>query len=223
MSRRKRSVAAVLGAAAIAGAAVVTVALAASGDPRPSKPTAGQLEALTRRIDNDTDSLERQGIFLGPPVAARNIDCVHVRLFNPTAANVAYVQRRYGPNICVSRKQSSIAGCMSAMTTPPIPDGEVVVPDLRSVRFLDAQSRLAAMGLKWNACDGPGQSTPQKSGKYSIFWLQTITDQCPRPGQHVPAGTDVALTTEARLPGGFTVAGGLPIARCVNDRQTVSG
>jgi hypothetical protein len=111
----------------------------------------------------------------------------------------------------------------AALSTPPIPDGEIVVPDMTGVRFVDAQRRIGTVGLTWSACDGPPRAVPQQLGRFSITWLQVVTEQCPRAGQHVPAKTPIVLTTTAYLPGGYAIPGGALVSQCVNDRQAMSG
>jgi hypothetical protein len=212
----------ILGAIGVIVAAVV-VAAALGADASPP-PTRAELLRIQARIDKAwiAGTLARQGIFVMTtgPRAAR---CVSVEVANPTAPNRQYLERRFGPHVCVKRRPGGfVSGCSGVLprATPP---GTATVPDISELTLYEAEQRLAAAHLTWSSrCIGDAKRVPEQPGRYTLERLMHVTAQCPQPGENVPPGTEVALGLAASLAGGFQLRGG-PLAaaehRCSEGRN----
>lgn len=200
-------VALVLLVAALAAlaAAVIFVLEPGQDEPAPAPrasatPSYEQRTRLSERITRDQDGLLEQGIY----VMGTNLGeaCVSVALANPTAANREYVERRI-PGTCVAREPAQRPETCQDEQRTLTREGPVTVPDLRDLTLAEASRVLLAEELTYAAdCLGEAKDTP---------WtpvgppdeLARVVEQCPRPGEEVRAGTEVALDAVVVLPGDF--------------------
>ena len=167
--------------------------------PKAATPSYEQLTRLVERISRDEDALVGQGIYVMD--AGVGEGCATVGLVNPTEPNIAYVERRY-PGACVA-SQTAQRPAACADRTGLAPHGAVTVPDLRGATLAEASRRVLAEDLTYStACLGDAKAEP---------WapvgppdeLARVVEQCPRPGEQVRRGTEVALDAVVVLPGGF--------------------
>lgn len=182
---------------------VAGVAVASSTEHRTGEPSRAELNRLQDRIDARWDELAREGVYVqstGQPAEP----CVAIGLANPTTPNIRYLERRFGPHICVAGKpQGNAYACAGAPGTA-VPVGTVSVPDVRDLGLKEGSRRLLAHDLTFAiSCSGQRERTIFRPARHSPEQLVRITRQCPRPGELVPAGTGVALEAKAVLPGGF--------------------
>lgn len=110
--------------AAVVLACCSGLALAAMRPASPERmpPSRAELYRLQDRIDKRWNELARQGIFIqstGQPAEP----CISVGLANPTPANVAYLRRRFGPDVCVKRKPEGRPESCAGYRAPPLPEG----------------------------------------------------------------------------------------------------
>ena len=192
--------------AVVAGLAVaVGVALASSGEQRADEDvlTRAELYRLQDRIDAQWDALAREGVYVlstGQPGES----CVAIGLANPTRPNIRYLQDRFGPHVCVRRKPAGLAQACSGYAAPNLRTGPITVPDVRDLGLEEASRRLLSNGLTFAIhCLGDVERKVKHSPRHSPDQLVRITKQCPRSGELVPAGSEVALEAKAILPGGF--------------------
>lgn len=202
MSRR-RLLSASLAAVVLACCSGLALAATRSAAPERTPPSRAELYRLQDRIDKRWDELARQGIFIestGHPAEP----CLSVTLDNPTPANIAYLQRRFGPDVCVERNPDGRPEVCPGSVQPPLPEGPVTVPDLRDLGLREASRRLVAGGLTYAAaCLGEGKRRVLRITRGTPMDLARVVKQCPHAGQRVPAGTEVALDAAAVLPGRF--------------------
>lgn len=200
-------VALVLLVAALAalGAAVILV-LAPGQDEQPAEPAASatpgyeQLTRLVERITRDQEALIDQGIYVMR--AGVGETCAEIGLANPTAPNVSYLQRRF-PGTCVQREPAQRAKTCTARPRALTRAGAVVVPDVRDLTLAQASRRILDADLTYASdCLGEARTTPW-SPAGSPDELARVVEQCPRPGEEVRAGTEIALDAVVVLPGGF--------------------
>jgi hypothetical protein len=131
--------------------------------------------------------------------------CIEIELANPTAPNIAYLRRRFGPRVCVDLKAGGRLDDCGGLSGSRLPTGSATVPDLRDLGIYEASRRAVASGLGYTvACLRDNNKQPKRPTRYSPEQLVRITTQCPRAGERVPPGTAVALNGVALLPGGFT-------------------
>ena len=200
MGGRRAAIAVIAAAAFAAGAAV------AAGDEKPKerRPTGAELRRIQDRIDRSWGVLDRQGIYVvSTGLPAR--PCVGVTLANPTRANIAYVERRFGPHVCVDRRPGGEAQFCAGTVSEPLPTGPVSVPDLRGLGMRAAARRTLALGLNFAyGCSGPATARDVvKAARHPLLDGAQITRQCPRPGEMVEPGTMIDVATVTQLPGGF--------------------
>jgi hypothetical protein len=172
----------------------------------------------------DWKMLARRGVFVSSTGHGRKI-CLHMELYNPTPANIAYIRRVYGRHVCVDRKPGGVAYACTGYEQDAVPEGPVVVPNLLDLGLREASKRALANNLRYSpACLGDAESRPAKVDRYSPEQLVRISRQCPAPGQRVPAGTPVVLEAEALLPGGFRYRiGALPSnGGCADGRNALN-
>jgi hypothetical protein len=197
---------AVCGVAVAAFAAVVVSAREqgtedASGTRPASTPewTYGQYARVADSIERDRDALVDRGIFLEGSGVGNH--CVFVSLSNPTEPNVAYIRHRY-PKTCVEpRPLGPIDACLP--TRVRADRGPVKVPDVLDLGLAEASRRILAADLTFTAsCPGRKRNVewvPQNPADQ----LVRVTAQCPRAGERVRAGSEIALLAQTQLPGGF--------------------
>lgn len=183
----------------------------------PAKPTYGQLARLVDRIDRDREFLATQGILL--ETAGVGADCVMVWLANPTSPNVAYMRRRF-PKTCVERRpMGPISGCFS--TRGVTRGGPVIVPDVGDLGLVEASRRVLAAGLTFTTgCIGRARNVEWVPSNPADRLVRVVA-QCPRAGQRVRRGTEVALQAKALLPGSFNYLAGAFVG-CVDRRHPES-
>jgi hypothetical protein len=184
--------------------AVLGTAFAASNGETParaSKPSPQTLDKLQNRIDHDLDHLARLGVY----VAGTGLSdgCVSLKVVNPTMPNVAYLRRSYGRAICVETFTAPDAKC--AIVRQDVPGGSrVKVPDVADLGLYEAERHITSAQLSYTIdCPGDSRTKPLRPSRFSPDALVRITAQCPRAGEMVPRGTEVALEGWADLPGGF--------------------
>jgi hypothetical protein len=168
-------------------------------------PTRAELERLQDRIGEQWHSgqLAREGIYLmttGHPGKR----CVSIGLLNPTRPNAEYLRHRFGPDVCVKREPvGPIAACAEYLGRP-VRSGGVRVPDLRGLGLYAAERKVTARRLTYSIwCSGDKFARPKQPAPHSPDRLVRVVAQCPRAGERVSPGTDVALDAVALLPGGF--------------------
>jgi hypothetical protein len=199
-------VALVLLVAALAALAAAVVFVRAQDDEPAQAPRATatpgyeQRARLSERISRDREKLADQGVFL-VGVTLEEV-CARVALLNPTPANVAYVEARY-VGACVAAEPAAPAKTCGDTPRELTRDGRVSVPDVRDLGLAQASRRVLAADLTFTAgCLGDEQTTVWAPGGPADELLRVV-EQCPRPGERVRAGTEVALEATATLPGGF--------------------
>ena len=179
------------------------IALAAGGDG-PSKrkpPTEAEKVRLQGRIAKRAEALARQGIYI--EATGRGKPCVSVYLANPTRPNIEYLRREFH-GVCVLKEPMGRLMACTGYTPPSPPSGSVTVPDVGDLGLYEASRRVTRAGLTYTLnCLGERKTRAKRPSQYSPDQLARIADQCPRPGERVPPGTEVALEARALLPGGF--------------------
>ena len=167
---------------------------------RPAKPNYGQLARVAERINQDRVVLATKGIVLeGAGVGS---GCASVSLANPTTPNRAYMQRRY-PGVCVEFRPMGAMSFCDGTVPENARNGQVKVPDVSDLGLAEASRRVLAADLTFTATC-PGRSR-------DVEWVPSgpadelvrVVAQCPRAGERVRRGTEVALQARATLPGGF--------------------
>jgi PASTA domain len=154
------------------------------------------------RILRERSHLAREGIYVEQTAVGKS--CAEVQLANPTAPNIAYMRDRFGTGVCVSGTPSSALQACAGHVTNPVPEGSVIVPNLVGLNLYEAEKRVTSLGLTFALrCLGDRRTHAARPGRFSPEALVFITAQCPRPGQAVTAGSEVALDGRAPLPGGF--------------------
>lgn len=193
-----------------AGLAVLAAAIvytrAGSEEPAAPRPQASatpsfeQRSRLSEQITRDRDGLTLQGVYL---VGVTLEDaCARVSLLNPTAANIAYVERRFR-GACVARDAGAPAKTCREATRGLTRNGAVTVPSVLDLRPGEASRRLLAVDLAYSlACLGDEKTAAWDATAPQDALLRVIA-QCPRAGERVRAGTEVALQAAIMLPGGF--------------------
>lgn len=165
-------------------------------------PTAGyeQLTRLAERITRDEAALVDQGIYVTKVGVGES--CATVALANPTRPNVAFVERRY-PSTCVASAPAARETTCTQRERPLTRDGAIEVPDLRDLTLAEASRAALAADLTYAAdCVGAGATEPWRPiGPPDE--LARVVEQCPRPGERVRRGTEVALDAVVVLPGDF--------------------
>jgi hypothetical protein len=211
-----------VGAVVITLVALATAIILARSPREPprrasAKPTYGQLARLVERISRDREFLEAQGVLL--EMAGVGDGCAVVWLRNPTAPNVAYVQRRF-PGTCVEpRPGGPIHACVSHRSATR--GGPITVPDVSDLGLLDASRRVLAAGLTFTTtCLGRARNVEWVASDPEDQLVRVVA-QCPRAGERVRRGTEVALQAQAVLPGGFRHSVGAS-AGCVDGRNPES-
>jgi len=184
----------------------------------PARPTYGQLARLVERISRDRDILAAQGVFFES--AGVGASCAVVWLLNPTAPNIAYVQRRF-PGVCVDPSpMGPIDACpdtIRGMTR----GGRVTVPDVRELGLVEASRRVLAADLTFTtACLGRARNVEWVPANPADDLVRVVA-QCPRAGEHVRRSTEVALHAQAILPGSFAHVVGT--SRRCDDRRNPEG
>jgi len=165
-------------------------------------PTPGyeQLTRLVERITRDEDALVDQGVYVMK--AGVGETCATVALANPTQPNVAFVERRF-PGTCVASEPAAREKTCTERERTLTRDGSIEVPDLRDLTLAEASRVAVGADLTYAAdCLGAAATEP---------WtpvgppdeLVRVVEQCPRPGEEVRRGTEVALDAVVVLPGGF--------------------
>ncbi len=131
--------------------------------------------------------------------------CVKVSLANPTRANVAYVERRFGPHVCVDRRAAGLAQTCTGRVSEALPTGPVSVPDLRGLGLRKAVRRTLALGLNFAFSCNTGATAREVAStpSHPLIDGAQLTRQCPRPGEMVQRGAMIDVATVAHLPGGF--------------------
>jgi hypothetical protein len=183
---------------------------------------AGGEESLGRiqdRVYEREAQLAREGIYvieMGPT----DRDCVFVGLLNPTPANVEYLKREFG-RVCVGLGGGVLDACPHYRDGRPSPRGPVVVPDVRELGLQEAQRRVVAAGLTYAIhCLGDYETAPERLHRDAPERLVRIVAQCPRAGERVRPGAEVALRGAVTLPGGFRFDVG-PRPSCADGRTAV--
>jgi hypothetical protein len=208
----------VAGLAALA-VGVVYVGVDTTEDERaPAAPSYGQLARLVERVVGDEEALARHGIYLEG--AGVGDSCTVVHLLNPTAPNIGYVEQRY-PGACVEpRPLGPSDDCAPAERHAPRA-GPVTVPDVDDLGLVEASRRVLAASLTFTTtCLGRARD---------VEWvplgpadgLVRVASQCPRAGERVARGTEVALQARGVLPGGFEHFVGV-LGRCDDERNPES-
>jgi photosystem II stability/assembly factor-like uncharacterized protein len=148
----------------------------------PAKLTYGQLAQIAERVDRDREVLADQGVLL--ETAGVGDGCTFVSLLNPTAPNIAYMQRRYS-NLCVEKRPlGPLDGCVTGRGL--VRRGPVIVPDVRDPGLAEASRRLVAAGLSFTTgCIGDAR-VDEWVPSNPADRLVRVTSQCPRPGQPGP-------------------------------------
>ncbi|MDA0178732.1 PASTA domain-containing protein [Solirubrobacter phytolaccae] len=199
-------IALVLLVASLAALAAVLVFARTSDNEEATLPAATptpaytQLTRLVEQITRDEDGLVDQGIYVMS--AGVGDGCAKIALANPTAPNVAYVQRQF-PGTCVQREPAARPTTCTQTERPLAREGSIEVPDLRDLTLAEASRQAVTADLTYSAdCLGAAATAP---------WtpvgppdeLARVVEQCPRPGELVRRGTEVALDAVVVLPGGF--------------------
>lgn len=154
------------------------------------------------QILRERPHLACEGIYVEQTAVGKS--CVEVQLANPTAPNIAYMRDRFGTGVCVSGKPNSALQACSGHPANPVPEGSVIVPNLVGLNLYEAEKRVTSLRLTFALrCLGDRRTHAARPGRFSPEALVFITAQCPRPGQAVAAGSEVALEGRAPLPGGF--------------------
>lgn len=172
----------------------------AQGPRATATPSYEQRARLAERITRERTGLASQGVYLaGVKLEA---SCARVALLNPTRANVAYVEGLFRGS-CVSGEPGAPPKTCRETTRALTRDGDVTVPNVLDMRPSDASRRLLADDLSYAlACLGDEEETPWVPAGREDILLRVIA-QCPRPGERVRAGTEVALQAAIMLPGDF--------------------
>ena len=186
---------------ALAGGVAVVTSWAGNED----EPTSDrQLRVVQQRIERARSSgeLGRIGVYVvsngrgGRP-------CVAVALANPTRPNVEYVERRFR-GTCVERRGFQREQACSERPIEHRDIGTVSVPNVGDLELYDAERVLVAAGLTFTFdCLGDRHERARRPSASEPERLARIVAQCPRPGERVRPGTEVALNAAAELPGGF--------------------
>lgn len=200
-------VALVLLVAALAALAAAAIFVLEPGKEEPTPaprasatPAYEQLTRLVERITRDEDALVAQGIYVMH--AGVGEGCATVGLANPTAPNAAFVERRFA-GACVERSPAARPEACEAGERTLTREGPVVVPDLRDLTLAEASRRAIAEELTYAAnCLGEAKETPWTPAGPPDE-LVRVVEQCPRPGEEVRRGTEVALDAVVVLPGDF--------------------
>jgi hypothetical protein len=181
---------------------VVGVVAAARGPSGASGPSDAELRHIQDRINGELGRLARQGIYVqqtGLPIQR----CVSLLVVNPTRPNIEYLRRRFGPHLCFDQPERPGGAC-AGHGSPDTPGGTVEVPDLRDLGLYEAERRAVQSGLRYTIdCLGVDHTRPRRASRFSPEALVRVTAQCPRAGQHVASGSEIALEAKAVLPGGF--------------------
>ncbi len=165
-------------------------------------PTPGyeQRTRLVERITRDQDALVDDGLFVTR--ASVGEDCVNVALANPTEPNIAFLERRY-PGTCVASEPAARQKTCSEGERTLARTGAIEVPDLRDLTLAEASRAALAADLTYTAdCLGTAAAEPWTPAAPPDE-LARVVEQCPRPGERVRRGTEVALDAVVVLPGGF--------------------
>jgi hypothetical protein len=183
--------------------------------PRAPAATYGQLARLADGIDRDREALATEGVFLD--AVGVGDGCAFVSLFNPSAANVAYIHRRF-PGACVDPHAGSVADLCDGVRRGSTRDGPVIVPDVGELGMVEASRRVLAAHLTFTAsCPGSVRTVEWVPARPADDLVRVVA-QCPRAGQRVRRGTEVALQAETVLPGGFGYVVGAP-GHCEDGRN----
>jgi hypothetical protein len=187
-----------VGIALVAAAAATTAVVVASASDSNSTPSR---DAIQRRVNHDMTRLARSGIYVTETALAAK--CVVVDVANPTPPNRDYLNKRYGPGLCIERTGVARVAC-AEITIQPRTE-KYVVPDLRDLGIYEAERRAVAAGFTYAIrCAGEGSRTPRRPSRLSPLVGARITAQCPEPGAEAPVNLPIALQAQAVLPGGFT-------------------
>jgi hypothetical protein len=129
-----------IGGGLVACGVAIGIALLAGGDDDRATERARvrEMRQLRARLDAALEaaqpSLERQGIYEAVTVrvarSSGDQPCVVVGMLNPTEPNVAYVRRRFGPQICNKRVVAGYlhgTACTAAIHWPVVPSRPVAV------------------------------------------------------------------------------------------------
>jgi hypothetical protein len=199
-------IASVLLVAAIAAlAAVLVFARTADNEEATlpqATPTPGyeQLTRLVERITRDEDTLVDQGIYVTK--AGVGEGCATIALANPTQPNVAFVERRF-PGTCVASEPAAREKTCTQRERPLTRDGSITVPDLRDLTLAEASRAALGADLTFATdCLGAAATEPWTPDGPPDE-LARVVEQCPRPGEDVRRGTEVALDAVVVLPGDF--------------------
>jgi hypothetical protein len=168
--------------------------------PKAAPPSFEQLTGLVERISRDKAGLIDQGIYV--MTASLGEDCAAVGLANPTQPNVAFVERQFRGTCVASAPAPRPETCEDGERTLT-QDGRIEVPDLRDLTLAQASRRVLAEDLTYAAdCLGAAETEPWVP-QGAPDELARVVEQCPRPGELVRAGTEVALDAVVVLPGDF--------------------
>ncbi len=155
--------------------------------------------------------LESEGIYVA--FADPGLRCLRVSLLNPSPANLARLEHRFGAGICVNRRKGELMdACVGSPSLTQLAHGQITVPSLTGLGLKAMQERVHDARLKvTNACSIPLMPDPG-----SLDDRLRVVRQCPLAGQHVPPGTPVGFQVETLLPGGFryTVESDDEVVRC---------
>ncbi len=189
-----------------AGGAAAYFMFVEDEEPAPTAPRATatpsyeQRARLSERITRDRAGLAEEGIYLVG--VTLDDSCARVSLLNPTPANIAYVEDRF-PGACVADGAQAVEKTCSEDARGLTRPGTVEVPDVLDMRLSDASRRVLASDLVYSAqCPGDEETAGWEPSGPQDEQLRVIA-QCPRPGERVRAGTEVALDAAVLLPGGF--------------------
>ena len=199
-------IASVLLVAAIAALAAVLVFARTADNEEAALPQATptpayeQLTRLVERITRDADALVDEGIYVTR--AGVGDGCATIALANPTRPNVAFVERRF-PGTCVASEPAAREKTCTQGKRPLTREGAIEVPDLRDLTLAEASRAVIGADLTYSSdCLGAAASEPWRpTGPPDE--LARVVEQCPRPGERVRRGTEVALDAVVVLPGGF--------------------
>ncbi|MBE2316542.1 hypothetical protein DVA67_011185 [Solirubrobacter sp. CPCC 204708] len=199
-------VALVILAAALAALAAAVVYTRAEDDAQAPAPRASatpgyeQRAQLAERISRSRTQLAGVGVYLGRTELGAS--CVRVSLINPTPPNTAYVERRF-PGACVDGPPAQPEKTCRETARGLTLDGDVNVPELIDLPVPEASQRVLASELVYTtACLGDEETEPWAPAGAPDTLLRVVA-QCPRPGERVRAGTEVALQAAVVLPGDF--------------------
>ena len=117
----------------VLAAIVVVIATAAGEKSRPR-----DRAELQRLIQRDERALARQGIFVMETGITGS--CVLVRVANPTAPNIQYLQRRYGDPMCIRRQSMPPVRCPGAAHLPEAKGEMRTVPNLLDLGIYEAET-----------------------------------------------------------------------------------